>query len=91
MALEATKDVAVRILMTVIAVAVAFIPLWLFLAVRTFASPEGFWQNLALGVVGIFFLGGVQLFAIIFLLMFLAQAVWAGPIRRSRVQIRTRY
>jgi hypothetical protein len=47
--------------LTVICWAVLLTPLWVYLGVRRIASPEGFWQELVLGVVGVWFGGFVQL------------------------------
>lgn len=43
--------------------AILLIPFWIFLAFRGVASPQGFWQEFAMGLAGIWILGGVQLVA----------------------------
>lgn len=61
---KAASDVAVnvvtRILVWLATTALCWIPLWLFLAARWIMSPEGFWQELVLGAIGIWVLGSVQ-------------------------------
>ena len=44
---------------------VAFIPLELFLAVRYFLEPNGFWQNLIILGLGAYVLGAMQVVFII--------------------------
>ena len=56
---------------SLLSIAIAFIPLWIFLGIRSAASPKGFWQNLALGGVALYFLGGIQFLLIIALLALL--------------------
>ncbi len=51
---------------TLFALAVALIPAWIYLLVRAYAEPSGFWQELALGVVGAWILGSIQLLLMIF-------------------------
>lgn len=48
-----------------VALAIALIPTWFFLTVRTFAEPDGFWQELALGVVAVWVLGSIQFVCVI--------------------------
>lgn len=60
-----------RVLVSLLAVVVMFIPTWLFLLLRNALHPEGFWQNFATGVVGISALGGLQLFLLFLGIWFL--------------------
>jgi hypothetical protein len=57
--------------------ALMLIPLWIFIGVRSLASPKGFWQELAMGVVGIWILGALQLVAI-FWGVVLTYGLWAA-------------
>jgi len=41
--------------------AIALLPTWLFLLVRHFATPQGFWQNIVLFGFSAYFLGGLQI------------------------------
>ncbi|MEK7089756.1 MAG: hypothetical protein AAB920_02980 [Patescibacteria group bacterium] len=55
-------------LLFLLALVIALIPTELFFLVRHFLSPHGFWQELILGVVGLWFLGSLQfIFLVIFL------------------------
>lgn len=56
-------------------IAVAFIPLWLYLALKTVANPQGFWQNFALAGFGLWILGGAQFFLLVFLAI-MSLALW---------------
>lgn len=80
------SELAMAILESVLAVVVALIPTWVFLAARAFFAPDGFWQELALGVVGLTFLGVIQLVLVVVLVAFLF-VVWnafADGIPRAR-------
>ncbi|GEM_PF-1785740 len=55
------KDILLfKLVTTAVVLFVASLPLDLYMLVRTFASPEGFWQEFALGAVAIYVLGGFQ-------------------------------
>lgn len=60
-----------RILVGIPMFLVTFIPVWVYVGARILLQPEGFWQELALGAVGIFALAGLQV-------MFLIGAFFAG-------------
>ena len=45
---------------------VTLIPTWLFLLIRHFTDPNGFWQNLVLVGLGMWFLGGIQIIFMFF-------------------------
>jgi len=53
--------VVVSLVATVFIFALAFIPTWIFLGVRSFSNPEGFWQNIALFGLGFWVFGGIQM------------------------------
>ncbi len=57
--------------------AVAFIPTWLFFGIRHLMGPTGFWQNMILAGVGLYFLGTIQLILFITLVAFLI-SFWAN-------------
>ncbi len=67
-----------RILLSVVACAVAFIPVWVFLLVKYALSPEGFWQNLVLYGLGVYFLGVIQIFFLVFWVAALI-FIWGEP------------
>lgn len=56
--------------------ALALIPLWIWLVARWMLNPEGFWQNFVLFGVGVWLLGAVQLGLFVIWLFWLA-AVWS--------------
>jgi len=62
---------------TLIGLAVASIPTWIFVAARAFLEPVGFIQNLLLGVVGVWALGGLQLLFLGLYIALLVQVIWA--------------
>ena len=55
----------VRILLQVIVVLITPIPLWIFMGVRGILNPTGFWQNLVVSGLGLYFLGTAQLFMLV--------------------------
>ena len=57
------------------ALLLALMPTELFFLIRSVASPGGFWQEALLGIVGLFFLGGIQVLLIILYIIFLTM-VW---------------
>ncbi len=61
--------------MSLLAVLVALIPLWIFLLARLLFQPEGFWQNLVLTGLGIWLMGAIQLVFLV-VLMFVLIAIW---------------
>lgn len=64
-----------KIIHTTWAFAVMAIPAGVFFLLRGLAEPSGFWQELAVGVIGLFFLGTLQIVLIIFYITFLI-GVW---------------
>lgn len=44
---------------------IALIPVWLFLGVRYFLEPSGFWQNLVLFGIGVYLLGAIQIILLV--------------------------
>ena len=40
-------------------------PTWIFLGIRRLADPEGFWQELAVGIIGYVVLGGFQVLCLV--------------------------
>ena len=60
-----------KLFVTVVLVAVLLIPTWLFLWLRSALNPQGFWEKLATGVVGLMAFGGIQLFLVIALIALL--------------------
>ncbi len=70
-------EFSIKLAITGAVMLVAGMPTWLFLIARYMVSPEGFWQNLVLGAVGIWFLGGLQIFLAICAVVFLV-SFWLG-------------
>ena len=62
----------VRLVSSVIALAVCLWPAWLYLWVKSMLVPVGFWQNLVMLVGGVYLLAGFQ---IIFVAIF-GMALW---------------
>jgi len=59
-----------RLISTIIVLAVALVPLWLWLLVFRFADPHGFWQKIFLVGAGLYVLGAAQvIFGIIGLVL----------------------
>lgn len=58
---EKASELFVKIFATVLGAVDLFIPTELYFLIRWVAEPEGFWQELALAGVGLFFLGFIQL------------------------------
>lgn len=56
--------------------AIALAPTWFYLTVRMFAEPDGFWQELALGVAAVWVLGSIQLVCV-FVWIFAAFFIWS--------------
>ncbi len=74
------------LMMTTVICAIGFIPVWIYIGIRLLARPDGFWQELALGTLGVFALGGVQFILLFFVIIFLA-SVWSvvgDDIKRQR-------
>lgn len=56
------KDIILfKLVATAVILFVASLPLGLYMGVRAFASPEGFWQEFALGAAVIYIFGGLQI------------------------------
>lgn len=64
-------DWTVGILMLIIVLALCLIPTWVFIIGRYLLAPEGFWQKFAVYGVGVWFLGGFQVFGLVIFFMFL--------------------
>lgn len=52
----------VKFLFTIGGLLVALIPAWIWLAIRALLGPTGFWQNLLVTGLGVWFLGIAQFF-----------------------------
>jgi hypothetical protein len=66
-----------NIFLSLLATGIAGIPTLLYLTANTLLAPEGFWQNLLLAGVGLWFLGGIQLLLIALWVLALV-AIWFG-------------
>ncbi len=65
-------------LMVLVSLALAFIPTWVFLAIRSMLEPDGFWQQLVVYGIGVWFMGGLQVILLIGWAMVWI-TIWAGP------------
>lgn len=59
----------------VLGIAVAGIPTWLYLGTKYALQPEGFWQNLLVLGVGVWFLGAFQVLLIFAFLWWTFQVI----------------
>lgn len=71
------KDLGFKLFLTVLGIAIAGIPSWLYLLMSSALNPEGFWQNLVMVGVGLYVLGGFQFILLIGLFAWL-WAVWTN-------------
>ena len=65
----------IKLGLSILVTAVAFIPLWIFLIAQNLLSPEGFWQKLVLYGAGIYLLGFTQVILLITWIIVLV-AIW---------------
>lgn len=61
---------------TLLALAAALFPVWLYLIAKNAFDPQGFWQEFFLFGVGVWFLGGLQILLLIVFGVF-ALKLWA--------------
>ncbi len=64
-----------KIGLALVGTVIALIPTWIFLLMRHFLSPVGFWQNLVTVGLGYYLLGGIQLILLIILVVFIVMLV----------------
>jgi hypothetical protein len=69
-------DNLAKSVVSLVALAVAMFPFWVWLLVREMLHPEGFWQNLFVFGAGAWLLGGLQIFMLILFVWFIV-AVWS--------------
>ncbi len=72
-------NILFKIFGTAIVLLVMSLPLDLYIGVRAFANPEGFWQEFALGAVAVYVLGGFQ-FIFLLIGVFILFALWLDNI-----------
>jgi hypothetical protein len=60
----------VKLVFVAITLSIALLPTWIYLLLKHFLSPEGFWQNAALLGIAVWFLGFIQLVLFIFWAIF---------------------
>lgn len=70
-----SKNIFVNIVFSLLALAIALIPTWVFLIIKAAVNPEGFWQKFAVYGAGFYVLGAVQL-ALFFMFLFVMFFVW---------------
>ena len=72
---NSTEMFMVKVFLSGGAVLVAGIPLWIYLLADAVLKPAGFWQNLVLAGIGLWFLGAIQLFLLVGLVLALV-VIW---------------
>lgn len=60
-----TQDYLWKIVVQLIATVIAFLPAIFYFGIKALLSPTGFWQELATAVLGVWFLGGLQVILLI--------------------------
>ena len=65
------KRFFLQIFYTLLAIAIGFIPVWVFLGAKSLLNPTGFWQNIVTYGAAIYFLGFVQFVLFLFFLYFM--------------------
>lgn len=83
-------DYLIRVAKSLAVVAAALVitpaPLWAYLGARHLLNPGDFWQELALGAIGLFVLGAAQITMLILGIggsLFILAAIWDRPNRRG--------
>ncbi len=64
-----------KIAFSLILFVICLLPFWLYLLIKLIFAPEGFWQNIFLVGIGVYFLGAIQL-ALLAILAALLFAIW---------------
>jgi hypothetical protein len=64
-----------KLFFSLVSFAVCAIPLWVWLGVHSLVHPVGFWQEIALGIVGMYALGAMQIVLII-VFIFTLTVIW---------------
>jgi len=70
------KDFFMKWLFTIVCGAIALIPTWFWLFMKSVLNPEGFWQNFVVYGAGIFFLGFFQITLIVGYIGLLITVIW---------------
>lgn len=74
---------ALKLLMSFVSLVVALGPTWLFLLVKWLLAPEGFWQNLVVYGLGLWFLAFFQIIFIVFWVWFVLQMLSAPELKKN--------
>jgi hypothetical protein len=69
-------EVLAKIVFSIVAIAIAGIPTWIYLLIRLCLEPSGFWQEIVVFGFGVWILGGLQFFLFIILLVVIFGAIW---------------
>jgi uncharacterized membrane protein len=69
------KDRLIQIGFTIVCFALAGIPTYFFLFIKSILNPEGFWQKFLVYGLGIWFVGGLQ-FILLIIAIFLVFKLW---------------
>jgi hypothetical protein len=67
---------AVKMTISVVATVVFLIPAEIVVAAYVFLNPDGFWQRLTIGAIGLIVMGGLQAILLVILAILLFK-VWA--------------
>ena len=77
--IKLTKKIRDKILsfLTIVGITIlCFLPAEVFILLRWFLNPTGFWQNFAVFGAGVLLLGGLQIFGLIFWLIIMFYAIF---------------
>ena len=69
------KSVSVNVAATFVALIISLLPLWIYITLHALMEPAGFWQTLALGAVGLYFLGSLQILGLVLFGLFM-KLIW---------------
>lgn len=78
----------VRMLLQIVAVMICLCPTWLFILLRHMLDPEGFWQKLVFLVLGIIFLGALQLLGLFGIFMSVLFLWFNSDVDSSKARVR---
>ena len=65
-----------RIIWSVISLAFALIPTWIFFIIKSLTNPEGFWQTAVIYGFGAYFLFGIQFILLMLWIGFLGKVIF---------------
>lgn len=65
----------VKVFLSLLAFVFCFIPTWIYLLVDALFEPNGFWQNIVLFGIGLYFLGALQLILFILFIVLIVHII----------------